>query len=202
MSEPNHTAASAPAHLPSTASDRAVKSYLWDVAELLRGLPPEPISRFAGELLAARRRGATVFTFGNGGSAATALHLANDLARAAHGEDSGLRTVCLCGNASSVTCLANDHGYDQIFCRQLESLLRPGDVLLGVSASGNSPNCVEAMRRGRQSGAVNLALLGFGGGRMQALVDCFVHVPCDDYRRVEDVHLSICHALTEILETS
>lgn len=182
-----------------TRAGSSVAEHFSRVADLLREVDPEAVASLAQALEAARDAGRTVFTLGNGGSAATALHLANDLATAARPGRPPLRVICLNANVSLFSCLANDFGYDQVFVRQLASLLAPEDVVLGISASGDSENCVNALSFARRRGAVTAGLLGFDGGRMKALCDHAVHVPCDDYLPVEDVHLAVCHAIARAL---
>ena len=177
-----------------------VRTYLLAVGGLLRDLPEAEVAALVHALEKARDDGRTVFTMGNGGSAATALHMANDLSRATRPGHPPLRVVCLAANVSHLSALANDYGYDQVFVRQLLGLLQPGDVLIGISASGNSANCVNALAYGRQQGAVTLSLLGFDGGRMRALSDHYVHVPSHDYLPVEDAHLVVAHALARGLK--
>lgn len=177
----------------------SIDEYFSSVANLLRAVDPESVTALVQALAEARDAGRTVFTFGNGGSAATAMHLANDLTNTARPGHPPLRAICLNGNMSLFSCLANDFGYEQVFIRQLATLLQPGDVLFGISASGNSANCVNALSFARRRNAVTLGLLGFDGGRMKALCDHSVHVACDDYLSVEDVHMAVCHAVSRAL---
>ncbi|HKV11587.1 MAG TPA: SIS domain-containing protein [Thermoanaerobaculia bacterium] len=182
-----------------TRAGSSVADHLSRVADLLREVDSEAVASLVYALEAARGAGRTVFTLGNGGSAATALHLANDLAATARPGRPPLKVVCLNANVSLFSCLANDFGYDQVFVRQLAPLLAPEDVVFGISASGDSENCVNALSFARRRGAVTAGLLGFDGGRMKALCDHAVHVPCNDYLSVEDVHLAVCHALARAL---
>ncbi|HEU4507288.1 MAG TPA: SIS domain-containing protein [Pyrinomonadaceae bacterium] len=173
-------------------------SYTASVAELIRQLSPESIAAVAHQLNASRLALQTIFTMGNGGSATTALHMANDFSNATRGMDSKVapRAICLNGNISLFSALANDLGYEEVFARQLRNLLHEGDVVIGISASGNSPNCVNGLKYARERGATTVGLLGFDGGIMKSLCDYKIHVPCNDYRLVEDVHLAISHALS------
>ncbi len=177
-----------------------LRTHLLTVGRLLQNLRESDLADLVRALEKARDEGRTVFTMGNGGSAATALHMANDLSRATRPGCPPLRVICLSANVSHLSALANDHGYDQVFVRQLVDLVRPGDVLIGISVSGSSANCVNALAYGRQAGAVNLSLLGFDGGRMKALSDHCVHVSSHDYLPVEDVHLVVAHALARALK--
>lgn len=153
-------------------------------------------------LAAAWRRASLVALVGNGGSAATASHFANDLVKATRvpGQPS-LRAVSLCDNVSLLTAFANDEGYEGVFARQVESVLTDGDVLIAISASGNSPNVLQAVARAGELGCTTVGLVGFGGGLLAASADLVVHVPSDvgDYGPVEDAHLVLDHMITGAL---
>jgi len=180
-------------HLQASAT-----SYTARVAELVRKLPSESIAAIANQLNAARLGLRTVYTMGNGGSATTALHMTNDFSNATNGTASTVapRAICLNANISLFSALANDLGYEEVFSRQLRCLLREDDIVIGISASGNSPNCVNGLKYARERGAVTIGLLGFDGGVMKDLSDYYIHVPSHDYRVVEDVHLAISHCLS------
>jgi D-sedoheptulose 7-phosphate isomerase len=178
-----------------------IRTHLLTVVHLLQDVQENDVAAFVRALERARDEGRSIFTMGNGGSAATALHMTNDLARATRPGSPPLRVTCLSANVSLLSGLANDYGYDQVFVHQLLDRVEPGDVLIGISASGNSANCVNALAYGGQRGAVTLALLGFDGGEMMALCDHCVHVPCHDYLPVEDVHLVVAHTLARALKT-
>ncbi len=141
-----------------------------------------------------------VFLCGNGGSAANAIHLANDLLfgidkPAGH----GLRATALTANTSILTCLANDVAYEDIFAQQLTVLATRGDVLIVFSGSGNSPNIVKALVQARQLGVTSFAFLGFAGGRSLALADHPIHFPVDDMQVAEDLHMMAGHMVTQWL---
>ncbi len=176
-----------------------VEEHFLVVSNTLQGVLLESVCSVVASLRRARDDGASVFVFGNGGSAATALHLANDLTMACAVGRPGLRVTCLSANLSLITAIANDFGYDQVFSRQLASLVRRGDVVIGISGSGNSPNCVNAFDCARRAGATCVGILGFDGGRMLAQSDVSVHVRCDDYLVVEDVHMVVAHSLARAL---
>lgn len=184
-----------------SGAEEVVQGHLLSVVQLIQNIQSAGVAALAAGLEKAREERRTVFLMGNGGSAATALHMANDLARATRPGHPPFRTLCLAGNVSQLTGLANDYGYDQVFVRQLTDLVEPGDVVFGISASGNSSNCINALAYGRQRGAMTLGLLGFDGGRMMALCDRWIHVPCHDYLLVEDVHLVLAHSLARALRS-
>ena len=143
----------------------------------------------------------TVFTVGNGGSAATAAHLATDLCKsiAVDGQP-GVRAVSLADNVALLTAWANDTSYDQSFSGPLRCYLAPGDILIAISASGRSPNVLEAVRAADSLGAVTIGLSGFGGGVLAQIAQISLVVDAFDYGLVEDVHLSVGHALTAALK--
>ena len=148
-----------------------------------------------------RMTGSRVWIIGNGGSATTADHFATDLLRCADATGAPLRAVSLCSNQGIVTATANDFGFENIFVRQLQSLAAAGDVLISISASGNSPSIVDAIKWAQDHSILTLALTGFDGGSARRLADLSIHVESalGDYGVCEDVHLSICHMISEIL---
>jgi D-sedoheptulose 7-phosphate isomerase len=171
------------------------KAYLQYLASVLSQIDPESIARFIDTLLAARERGATIFFVGNGGSAATSSHFANDLSIGTNSYDKPFRAVSLVDNLSVVTALANDFGYEEIFVKQLRVLGRKGDVLVGISASGNSPNLIKAFEYARMSDIKTVALTAFDGGEMKQIADDGIHVPTapKEYGPAEDAHMVLDH---------
>jgi D-sedoheptulose 7-phosphate isomerase len=150
----------------------------------------------------ARDKGATVYIAGNGGSAATASHWANDLGKAAKvNGNPPMRVMSLSDNVSWLTALANDEGYERVFAGQLENFAQPGDVLIVISASGNSPNLVKAVELAQSRGVVTIGVLGFDGGVLKDKVDECLWIPTEKgvYGLVESAHALICHILTDCL---
>jgi D-sedoheptulose 7-phosphate isomerase len=173
-----------------------IRQYWREVGALARQMPFSALADAAELLLHCQRCGGTIFVLGNGGSAATASHLACDLAKNIRVEGfAPFRAVALTDNAPMLTAWANDNGYETVFAEQLAALVRPGDVVVSVSASGNSPNVLAAVERAREAGAITLALSGRSGGRLRALCDVAVLVPSDSIELVEDAHLAIAHSL-------
>lgn len=172
--------------------------YLGYLSEILAKLDRRQIARFIDALVDARRRDATVFFLGNGGSAATASHFQNDLTR---WRDNPMRIISLTDNVAVLTAIANDHGYEHIFRMQLENLLRPGDVVVAISVSGNSPNVVQAMEYAVSLGTVTVGLTGFDGGRLAEMVDINIHAPTleGEYEPAEDVHMILDHLIVSFL---
>lgn len=150
----------------------------------------------------ARDRGAFIYIAGNGGSSATAAHWVNDLGKAT--KRSGrppLKVICLSDNTAWFSALANDEGYERSFAGQLENFANPGDVLVCISASGNSPNLVRATALACSRQLTTVALVGFDGGVLRGLVDQVVWIKTigGSYELVEDIHSVICHAITRRL---
>jgi D-sedoheptulose 7-phosphate isomerase len=179
-----------------------IESYIERLNSTIAKLPRDRVARLGASLLRAYRNDKQVFTLGNGGSSSTASHMAADLAKNTIGPNMRrFRITSLNDNAAIVTALANDLGYEHVFSEQLNSHIRAGDVLIAVSASGNSPNVLEAIRYAQHESAEVVALLGFEGGEAASLADNSIVVPSSDYGIVEDVHLIINHMLVEYFRT-
>jgi D-sedoheptulose 7-phosphate isomerase len=174
--------------------------YVTRVRDLLAGLDLAAVAAAVTVLLDAYENGRTVFVCGNGGSAATASHMAADLGKntVAAGRPR-LRVLSLNDNMAWFSALANDLGYENVFVEQIGNLLQPQDVLVALSASGNSPNVVRAAEFAKAQGGRVVALVGFQGGRLRELADVAIHLKCDSYGPVEDAHLVISHVFTEAL---
>jgi D-sedoheptulose 7-phosphate isomerase len=177
------------------------RAYLEYLQAVLRRIDPAEIGGFIRTLLDARERSATIFFIGNGGSAATASHFANDLSIGTNDYDKPFRAFSLTDNVPILTAIGNDFGYDEIFVRQLRALGKSGDVLIGISASGNSPNLLKAFEYARSIGISTIAITAFDGGRMKALANQGIHVPTDlrEYGPAEDAHLVLDHLVTAYL---
>ncbi len=169
-------------------------SYLEELVDLLALVPREPLNAIAGYIAMARLCGGTVYLCGNGGSAATASHLACDLQKA-----SCVRAVCLSDSAPLITAWGNDDDYSEVFARQIERLARFGDVLIALSCSGTSPNVVKAAQAMKLIGGAVLAFTGAGGGELAPIADVCLAIPSTSYPQIEDCHSAIGHALTVAL---
>lgn len=169
--------------------------YFGYLKEVLDGIDPAAVARFIGTLLSVRLRGGAVFFIGNGGSAATASHFANDLSIGANDYDKPFRAISLTDNLAVITAIGNDYGYDEIFVRQLRVLGKTGDVLVGISASGNSKNLIKAFEYAATAGIRTVALTAFDGGRLLQIADEAVHVPTaqKEYGPAEDAHMILDH---------
>lgn len=146
------------------------------------------------------RAGNKILVFGNGGSAAQAQHFAAELVNRFLKTRPPLRAIALSTDTSALTSIANDSSFDLVFSRQLEALGDQGDVALGLSTSGNSPNMLEAMRSARKRGLITVALTGKGGGKLGQLVDYLLDVPSDKTPRVQEVHILLLHLLAQEIE--
>ena len=175
-----------------------VSGYFADLRRCVDALAPVDVARFAACLETAYTEDRQVFIMGNGGSAATASHMACDLAKNVYPIGSGLsfrrfRVSSLTDNVPLITALANDCGYDQVFAEQLANLLQEDDLVIAISASGNSPNILKGLALARERGARTAALLGFDGGLARDLADVSIVVDSRDYGTVEDLHLIVNH---------
>jgi D-sedoheptulose 7-phosphate isomerase len=183
--------------LALAGSQSAIRSHLEHLRYLLSQVPLDDLDAAVSLLLEARATAQRVYVMGNGGSASTATHFACDLQKTATipGE-AALRTYALTDNMALVTAWANDTSYEDVFAEQIMALADPGDVVVAISASGNSPNIVAGLAAAARKGARTIALVGFDGGAASQLADVTVHIPCDSYGLVEDVHSALGHAIT------
>ena len=173
-----------------------IQSYHAEFTQLLASFDLESLTR-AAELVARHYASdQQIFTAGNGGSAALAVHLAADFGKNVAGpKDKHPRILSLCCNSSTLTALGNDCGYESTFSFQLRNLMNPGDLVVLISSSGNSPNIIEAAKFAKSGGAAVLGLSGFSGGKLKELADVSLHVDSDTYELVEDAHSFFCHAI-------
>ena len=180
-----------------TADSTNAVDYFSRLGQVLNLVPTRSLDAAIDLLLDARAAGRRVYLIGNGGSAATAGHIACDLAKGARVPGyAPLRTFALSDNTALMTAWANDTAYDQTFAEQIAGVVEAGDVVIAISASGNSPNIVAGLRTAAARGARSIGLLGFDGGAALGMVDIPIHIPCHDYGLVEDTHSAIGHAMT------
>ena len=170
-------------------------AYIKYLQSVLQRIDAAEVGRFIETLLDARERGVTVFFMGNGGSAATASHFANDLSIGTNDYEKPFRAMSLTDNVPIITAIGNDFGYEEIFVRQLRILGKKGDVLVGISASGNSPNLLKAFDYARSAGIRTVAITAFDGGKMKSIADEGIHVPTEarEYGPAEDAHMVLDH---------
>jgi len=158
------------------------------------------IEAFAVRSAAALRDNKKIVFFGNGGSASDAQHLAAELVVRLRGNRPGLPALALTTNPSILTAAANDFGFEQVFSRQVESMVSSGDVLVALSTSGNSPNVVRAVDSGSRRGAFLVALTGETGGALAGKVDLLLNVPSRDPQRIQEAHITIGHIVCSLIE--
>ncbi len=183
-------------------STGTIRTYLLEVTNSLGNLPIDLIEQVVDVLRRARAQKKRVFIFGNGGSAATASHLACDLAKGANTDGKPrLRAVALTDNVPLISAWANDTSYENIFAQQLQDQVEAGDIVIGISGSGKSPNVLNGIRVAKSVGAITIGLTGFDGGDLKDLVDICIVVPDDSIDQVEDVHLVLGHIITSCLKT-
>jgi len=176
--------------------------YLAKLKSVIDAMPVREIARAADILVAAYQADHTIFTFGNGGSAALASHMAADLGKATHvpgptvlSKLKRLKVLALTDCIPLLTAWANDASYEVVFAAQLENFIQPGDVVFGISGSGNSPNVLRALELARKAGATSVGFTGCGGGKMKDLLDCAIVMPSDNMQIVEDAHVIGAHLL-------
>lgn len=185
----------------SQTSER-IAAYLSEMRGTLSKLPIDEIERVVDLLRQARTQRKRVFLFGNGGSAATASHLACDLGKGtnAHGNPR-LRAVALTDNVPLISAWANDSSYDDIFAQQLQEQVEAGDIAIGISGSGKSRNVLNAIKVARSAGAITVGLTGFDGGDLKGLVDHCIIVPDNSMDQIEDIHLLLGHVMASCLRS-
>jgi D-sedoheptulose 7-phosphate isomerase len=173
-----------------------ITEYIEGLKKCIDELSVRDIEETAGMIFSAYKNGKRIFVMGNGGSATTAMHFARDLqiGTAAAGKPR-LRVTCLTDNVASITAVANDISYDSIFEEQLIGQLEEGDVVIGISASGNSPNILRAIEFARKHGAITIGIIGFAGGKLKKLCQNSIILSSKDYGQVEDVHMAIAHII-------
>jgi len=175
-------------------------NYASSLSRILGGFEWTPVVKLAGSLQKAREEHRQVFLCGNGGSAANAIHLANDLIYGISKESgAGIRATALPANQAIVTCLANDAGYEKIFSQQLSVLGSAGDILIVFSGSGNSPNILCALETANAIGMETHAILGYSGGKARALAVHPIHFAIDDMQIAEDLQMIVGHMIMKIL---
>jgi D-sedoheptulose 7-phosphate isomerase len=184
------------------SKEELVNSYIESLRNKLKELDDSAILSFSEILNSKRVSGNTVFAAGNGGSASTASHLATDIGIGGLNRSQPVKAMSLCDNSAVITASANDNGYDSIFKDQLTTLAGPGDLLVVITASGNSTNLIRAIEACELLGVEVFSLTGFDGGKVREMTlgrNIHIDTPLGSYGIVEDLHLSICHMVTECL---
>jgi phosphoheptose isomerase len=186
-----------PADLIGQTFDEAIALHV-----RLRWADHGPIVAAADAIVEALNKGGTLLVFGNGGSAADAQHVAAELVGRFERERQALAAVALTTDTSVLTSVANDYAFDRVFVRQIEALGRAGDVALGISTSGGSPNVLAGLVAARARGMTTIALTGRDGGEVGRAADVHVNVPSDSTPRVQEVHRTILHVMCDLVETA
>jgi D-sedoheptulose 7-phosphate isomerase len=180
----------------NTPMTQWISGYLSAQKATLDSIPADAVAHLIGKLQGALKNGANIYAFGNGGSAANASHFATDLGKGASDKlGKRFRVLSLNDNVSWMLALGNDYSYEDVFVGQLQNYGRPGDIAIGISVSGNSPNCVKALDWARKNGLQTVALVGAKRGRMAEVAEHVIAVNDTHYGRVEDAHMGICHLL-------
>jgi len=173
-----------------------IQTYLDQVSKLVMNIPPEKISRITEIILACYRSGNTVFVFGNGGGSSTASHFVCDLAKGtATPGIPRLKALSLAENMPLLTAWANDTDYTNTFGEQLINFVQKGDVVIGLSGSGMSPNVINAFHIANNADAVSILFSGFSGGDAAAIVKEAIVVPSNDMQQIEDIHMMLSHVI-------
>lgn len=177
------------------------KQYFEELQRVVAAISHDSIDQMADALVRAYEAGRVLYTFGNGGSAALASHLACDLGKGTAYCNGGkrFRVLALTDNIPTLTAWANDSGYEDVFSEQLRNFVQPEDVAFAISGSGNSKNVLNALHVARQAGATTLGISGFQGGQMKSLCDICMVVPSNNLQIVEDMHLATAHSIFRIV---
>ncbi|MDQ2715259.1 MAG: SIS domain-containing protein [Chloroflexota bacterium] len=175
----------------------AITTYFSDLEQMLRAISLPQLERVLMLLEQAYRAGHRVFVMGNGGSAATASHFALDLAKNTIMPGAPrLKAISLTDHVPLITAWSNDTAYEHVFAEQLANMIEPGDVVIGISASGNSLNVINAIMLAKKSRGATIALLGAQGGRIKDIVDAYVLAPGQNIEQEEDAHMILTHVIT------
>lgn len=178
-----------------------IRNYISLLQETLDQLPVQLIDDVIGILQQARMQGNQVFILGNGGSASTASHFVCDLAKnTRHADMPHFRVIGLTDNMALFSAYANDEGYENVFSQQLANFIKPGDVVIGISASGNSKNVLNAMVEAQKHNVTTIGFTGFDGGHLGQMVNINIHVKSDIIEHVEDIHLVLEHIIIKTMK--
>ena len=174
-----------------------IKNYFDYLSQVLEKIDKKEIEQFIEILIKARIDKSTIFFIGNGGSAATASHFANDISIGTRTLSKPFKAISLCDNAAIVTAIANDDGYEEVFVQQLRVLYKKNDILVAISASGNSMNLMKAIEFAKENEIKTVGITAFNGGRLKQITDYNIHVPTEkgEYGPAEDVHMILDHLI-------
>jgi D-sedoheptulose 7-phosphate isomerase len=177
-----------------------IDSYLSELGEMLQAISLPSLEKVLLLLERAYQQGHRIFIMGNGGSAATASHFALDLAKNTIVPGAArLKSISLTDHVPLITAWSNDTAYEHVFAEQLANMIEPGDVVIGISASGNSQNVINALRLAKESHATTIGLLGAEGGKIKGMVDAYILAPGHNIEQEEDAHLILAHIITRYM---
>jgi D-sedoheptulose 7-phosphate isomerase len=185
---------------PELRSLEAIFDEHAEVAQAVRAQLLPDVLALASQLIGALGRGGKLLTFGNGGSAADAQHFAAELLGHFRRDRRSLAAIALSTDTSTITAIANDYGFDHVFERQVDALAAPGDIVVGISTSGDAQNVVRGIRAARRLGARTWAMSGASGGTLADAAEYRLLVPADATARIQEMHITIIHAVSELID--
>ena len=178
-----------------------IESYFTTLKKTIDATNKQEINRVLQLLSEAYHQEKLIFTMGNGGSAATASHMANDFNKGiSYGRDKKFKVISLCDNISTLMAIANDVSYEAVFEEQLKNFLRPGDLVIGISGSGNSENVLRAIEYANTHQAITIGLTGYTGGKLKQSAKNGIHVEIMDMQITEDLHMILNHLFMKALD--
>ncbi len=178
-----------------------IESYLDNLKEVIDNINIQEINTVIERLIEVYVRGGSIYIFGNGGSASTASHFANDFNKGlCENSDKKFRFYCLNDNIPSLLAIANDLSFNDVFKEQLKNFLTPNDLVIAISGSGNSKNAITAIEYANKNGVETIGLVGYDGGKIKKIVKHYIHVRIHDMQKVEDIHLMLDHLMTSTLK--
>lgn len=181
--------------------ENIIKNYLENLVKTIQLLKIEEFKSVASVLKDARSKGKRIYIFGNGGSGSTATHFACDINKgASYGKRERFRVVCLNDNIPTLLAYSNDIGYDVVFKEQLENFIEEGDVVIGISGSGNSKNVLHAMELANEKSAITVGITGFNGGKLKEITDYSINANFNDMQISEDIHMVWVHIMMKCFE--
>ncbi len=180
-----------------------IEGYLGRLKVVLDAMDRKEIDAFLNALLEAHQKGANIFIMGNGGSASTASHFACDINKGVSlGMEKRFKVIALTDNMATILAYGNDEGYESIFVEQMRNFVRPGDLVIGISGSGNSKNVLRAIEHANAVGCVTVGITGYGGGKLRQMAKLSVNANVMDMQLSEDVHMVLVHMAMQLLKAA
>lgn len=178
----------------------AMENYFSELKSVIDNLDRNEIETFINVMLNARNNGKNIYIMGNGGSGATASHFCCDFNKGmSYTKDKKFKMICLNDNVSTMLAYSNDVGYDFVFVEQLKNFVKEGDIVIGISGSGNSKNVLNAIDYANKKGAITIGLTGYNGGVLKQITKYSVNANVDNMQITEDIHMMLCHMIYDIL---